>query len=33
LIVRERLADAWLAAAVYALLAGAAVFSALPIFV
>jgi hypothetical protein len=31
--MRERLADAWLAMSAYALLAGVAVFSALPIFV
>jgi hypothetical protein len=31
--MRERLADAWLMLATYALLAGAAMFSALPIFV
>lgn len=31
--MRERLADAWLPMSFYTLLAGAAVFSALPIFV
>jgi hypothetical protein len=31
--MRERLADAWLMLAVYALLAGAGVFSVLPVFV
>jgi hypothetical protein len=31
--MKDRIADAWLAMSVYALLTGAAVFSALPIFI